>query len=65
MIGVAAARLTAAAARHVPGVGCTLVAVLADDVGQAVALTAAAVAVTVVGRRAGGGDAAQVVAHAL
>lgn len=65
MVGVAAARLAAAAAGHVPGVGGALIAVLADHVGQAAALPAAAVALTVVGRRTGGRLAAQVVANTL
>lgn len=47
MFGVAVAGLTAAATRHVPGVGRAAVAVLTDHIGQAVTLTAAAVAVTV------------------
>lgn len=49
VIGVAAARLAAAAARHVPRVGCALAAVLADHVGQAAALPAAALTVAVAG----------------
>lgn len=61
MFGVTGAGLTAAAARHVPGVGRTEVAVLADYVGEAVALPAAAVTVTVPGRRTRGGVAAQLV----
>lgn len=47
MFGVAVAGLTAAAARHVPGVGSAAVAVFTDYIRLAVTLTAAAVAVTV------------------
>lgn len=47
MFRVAVAGLTATAARHVPGVGRTAVAVLTDYVREAVTLTGAAVAVTV------------------
>lgn len=65
MFGVAVAGLTAAAARHVPGVGGAAVAVLTDHVGEAVTLTAAALAVTVAGRRTAGGVAAQLVTHTL
>lgn len=65
MNGVAAARLAAGAARQVPGVGCALVAVLTHHVWQAVTLAAAAPAVAVAGGRAGGGLAAQPVAHTL
>lgn len=65
MFGVAVAGLTAAAARHVPGVGRAAVAVLTDHVGEAVTLTAAAVAVTVTGGRTAGGIAAQLVTNTL
>lgn len=47
MLGVAVAGLTAAAARHVPGVGSAAVAVFTNYIGLAVTLTAAAVTVTV------------------
>lgn len=47
VFGIAVAGLTAAATRHVPGVGRAAVAVLTDYIGQAVTLTAAAVTVTV------------------
>ncbi len=47
VFGVAVAGLTAVAARHVPGVGCTAVTLLTDHILEAVTLTAAAVAVTV------------------
>lgn len=48
MVGVAVTRLAAVAARHVPGVGRALIAVLTNHIWQAVTLTAAAVAVTVI-----------------
>lgn len=65
MIGVAAARLAAASARHVPGVGRALIAVLTGHIRQTVTLAAAAVALAVVGGRAGGRLTAQVVANTL
>lgn len=49
MNGVAVARHAAVAARHVPGVGCALIAVLTHHVWQAVTLTATTIAVTVIG----------------
>lgn len=48
MVGVAVTRLAAVAARHVPGVGRALIAVLTNHVWQAVTLAAAAVTVTVI-----------------
>lgn len=65
MNGVAAARLAALTARHVPRVGCALAAVLTSHIWQTATLTAAAVAVTVIRRWTGGGVAAQVVANTL
>ena len=47
MIGVTIAELTAPAAGHVPGVGGTLVTVLAHQVGQTLALPVSQVTVTV------------------
>lgn len=49
MFGVAVTGLTAAATRHVPGVGRATVAVLTDHIREAAALTAVEVAVTVAG----------------
>lgn len=65
VLGVTVAGLTPLSARHVPGVGRALVAVLTNHIGQAVTLAAAAVAVTVAGRWTAGGLAAQTVADAL
>lgn len=65
MIGVTVAGLAPCPACNVPGVGCAAVTVLANHVGQAVALAAATLAVAVTWRRAAGGLAAQTVAHAL
>lgn len=65
MFGVTATVLAATAAGHVPGVQRAAVAVLTGDVGQTEALTAAAMAVTVTGRRTAGGIAPHLVTDAL
>ena len=64
VFGFTVTELTAAAARHVPGVRGTAVAVLTNRVQETVTLTAAAVTVTVAGRTAGG-VAAELVTNAL
>lgn len=63
VLGVAVAALTPEAACHIPGVGCTAVAILTGHVGQAGTLTAAAVAVTISRRGAAGRAGAQLVTH--
>lgn len=65
MFGVAVAALTAGAAGHVPGIGGAAVAVLTDNVGQAVTLTAAAIAVAVAGGRTAGLVGSQCVTNTL
>lgn len=65
MFGAAVTVLTAAATRHIPGVKSAAVTLQADHVGEAVALTAAAVAVTVGGRRTAGGVTSQLVTNTL
>ena len=64
MLGLTVTELTAAAARHVPGVRGTAVAVLTNHVQETVTLTAAAVTVTVTGRTAGA-VAAELVTNTL
>lgn len=65
MIGVTVAGLAPGPACNVPGVGCAAVTVLTNYIGQAVTLTAAALAVAVTWRWAAGRLAAQTVADAL